>query len=153
MACQMGPAPRRVASRRLLTSAPHNRPGTCPGQLAPPIDGNGNLIRRDNGKPLLDGYCSAFQVNPFSLQTNAITPTPSLPNFATNLGGAAQGVQVVKTFADQGEALVSLPTFPNPYAPDPTKNKNPILVMVPWLPFQDGVGYPVSTSGTARTSS
>jgi hypothetical protein len=124
-------------------------PGTCKQGLAPPINTTTReLLVRENGKPLLEGYCGAFQVNPFSLSTNAVTPTPALPNFVSNLSGTAAGIEIVKTLPDEGEALVSLPTFSNPYAPDATTNTNPTLVMVPWLPFQDGVGYPVSTSGS-----
>jgi hypothetical protein len=135
MACQSGSC---VAAQTGYFCATQP-PGSC-GGFGPPVNAQGNLITRDNGRPLLEGYCGAFQTNPFALQSNAVG--------ASNPGGIAQGIQIVKTFPDEGEALVSLPTYPNPYAPDPTKNLGNIQVMVPWLPYQDGVGYPVSTSGS-----
>jgi len=110
------------------------------GSWTAPLHDDGTLVRRDNGKPLLEGYCSVWQPNSFSLQTNSITPS--------NPGGLAAGVQVVKTFPDEQAVLLSMPTYPNPYAPDPAANKTPVQVIVPWLPFQEGVGYPVATNGS-----
>ncbi len=112
----------------------------CTGTWTAPLNDDGTMVRRENGKPLLEGYCSVWQPNPFSLQTNSITPT--------NPNGLAAGIQVVKTFPDEQAVLLSLPTYPNPYAPDPTANKAPVQVIVPWMPFQEGVGYPVATNGS-----
>ncbi|MGO8998918.1 MAG: hypothetical protein ACLQVI_36800 [Polyangiaceae bacterium] len=124
-------------------------PGGQASWFAPLNSDNATMVRRANGKPLLEGYCSAWQPNPFSLQTNAITPSALVPSApSANPLGIAAGIQIVKTFPDEGEALVSLPTFPNPYNEDPSLNKSPTLVMVPWLPQQEGVGYPVATNGT-----
>ena len=123
--------------------------GSWSAPLGPAVGGVQPMVRRANGKPLLEGYCSAWQPSPFALTTNAITPSalfPSAPN--ANPAGIGAGIQVVKTFPDEAEALVSLPTFPNPYNADPATNKSPVLVMVPWLPQQEGVGYPVATNGS-----
>jgi hypothetical protein len=115
--------------------------GQCATQAwQAPSDGAGNLVTRENGKPLLEGYCGAWQPTAFALQPNAIT--------AANPNGVAPGLRIIKTFPDEGEALLELPSFASPYLPDPKTNTAPIQVLVPWLPKQEGVGYPVMATGT-----
>jgi hypothetical protein len=111
------------------------------GSNLPPLDPNtGAMIVRENGKPFFEGYCGIWQKSPFALQPNAITDA--------NLAGVVSGAKVVKTFPDEGEALVQMPSYKNPYVLDAKAVDPPIQVMVPWYPFQEGVGYPVMASGT-----
>jgi hypothetical protein len=103
--------------------------GACAaGGDAPPLNDDGTMVTRENGKPLLADYCALFgQTSPYAI------------------GGGA-GITVLKTIPSEGEAFVSLPTYANPYGGGtPTGEIN---VMVPWLPYQEGVGYPVPNGAT-----
>jgi hypothetical protein len=105
-----------------------------------PNDGAGNLITRTNGKPLLEGYCGVWQPSPFALQPNVVSNA--------NPTGVAPGIQIVQTVQNDGSAVVEIPNLRNPYVVDMSTNTSPIKVLVPWLPKQEGVGYPVMVTGT-----
>ncbi len=106
--------------------------GNCHGAnggYLPPLNDDGTILTRANGKPLYEGYCSAFG-----------QPT------SYTIGGAS-AITVTATFPDLGEAFVSLPVYANPYGPGAAPDST-IQVMVPWLPFQEGVGFPVPNGAT-----
>lgn len=99
------------------------------GTYQAPTDANGNLVTRENGKPLLDGYCGIFTHSAFALT-----------------GGVAPGVQIVETKPLIESAKIIIPSYANPY--DVTTKNSPITVLSPWKPKQEGVGYPVAATGT-----
>jgi hypothetical protein len=128
-----------VATKTAYYCAVNNDPECgANGSFLPPQNADGSLIVRENGKPYLAGYCSVWQPGPMALTSNSIT--------ADNKQGLAAAT-VVKTFPEWGEALVQMPSFTNPYDQASTVN-TPVQVMVPWFPYQEGVGFPVATSGT-----
>jgi hypothetical protein len=101
---------------------------SCKKGDLPPLNDDGTILTRQNGKPLYEGYCSLFgQASPYRI-------------------GGGGDIQVLKTFPSEGEAFVSLPTYANPYAGAPPTGQ--ISVMVPWAPFQEGVGYPVANGAS-----
>jgi len=101
------------------------------GNLAP-TDNLGNILKRANGEPMLAGYCGIWNPTPLALGTSNI----KLINDDYSLTQ-----QQLTTTAE-----VSIPNYANPY--DPTSALGtPIKVLVPWLPQQNGVGFPVATNG------
>lgn len=97
-----------------------------------PTDDAGNILTRANGTPILAGYCGIWNQSPLALGTanmklinKDITPTQ----------------QRLET-----EAEVELPVLTNPYDAK-SMPLAPIDVLVPWLPYQAGVGFPVATTG------
>jgi hypothetical protein len=104
------------------------------GSNNPPTNNDGTLVTRQNGKPQFEGYCAVLDAVPLG---------------ASGLGpftlGSSPPVTIQKTFLDEGEAFVSMPVYSNPYGGTPTSFTN---VMVPWLPYQEGVGFPVANSTT-----
>ncbi len=101
--------------------------GTAPDMTAcagekPPIDiGTGLPLLDDNGNPLLTAYKDAFS-------TAGIF----------RLGGAAK-VDVTQTYPGIQQAMTSYQL---------TKAGAPQNFLVPWLPKQPGVGFPIAVSGT-----
>ena len=93
-----------------------------------------NIITRENGKPLLEGYCSPFNSTPFNLAG----------------GGATSGISIVSIYPLIDSAKVTIANYANPYAPTAAEMMTPptLSVLVPYQPFQEGVGYPVASSGT-----
>jgi hypothetical protein len=102
------------------------------GSLNPPLDDNGNIITRDNGKPLLADYCGIWYPSPLALTG------PGNPS----------ALQLTETDPLIEEAKVTLPNYANPYD-STSKPGTPIQTLVPWKPFQEGVGFPVMVSGTS----
>ncbi|HEY2509423.1 MAG TPA: hypothetical protein VGI39_01080, partial [Polyangiaceae bacterium] len=137
MACSAGKC---VAAKTAYYCATHVDSDCSGAGWQAPNDGAGNLLTRANGKPLLEGYCGVWQPTAFALQPNEIS--------SSNKTGVAPGLEVVQTLPESGEALVQMPRFKSPYLPDANAVTAPIQVLVPWFPKQEGVGYPVSTSGT-----
>ncbi len=96
-----------------------------------PTDDAGNILTRPNGEPLLAGYCGIWNPNVFSLGSTAI----QLVN---------DDITTQAQMLEQEQEVV-VPNYANPY--DPTSAMTPIKVLVPWLPQQNGVGYPVPYNG------
>jgi hypothetical protein len=96
-----------------------------------PTDDGGNLITRRNGEPLLAGYCGIWNPTVLALGTQ------SLKLINDDITPDQQQLEQ--------EAEVEIPNYTNPY--DPTSAMTPIHVLVPWLPSQSGVGFPVATTG------
>jgi hypothetical protein len=110
--------------------ATHQDP-QCP-YMAPTDPVSGKMITRANGEPLLAGYCGIWNGTPLSLGSASI----QLVN--TDITAQAQ------EFEEEAEAVI--PQFTNPYDQTSTPLA-PIKVLVPWKPFQNGVGFPVATTG------
>ena len=105
-------------------SNPATYNGCTPGA---PTDPTGTkLLTRDNGKPLLDGYCGIW--NPTAFQVGSLSP-----------------MQIKSTDVFTQTAHVLMPNLESPY--DTTSTNHPLEVLVPWQPQQEGVGYPVSANG------
>jgi len=112
--------------------ATHLDPGCFASGNMAPTDNLGNILKRPNGEPLLAGYCGIWNPTPLALGTSNI-------QLITDDYSADQA-QLTTTHE------VSIPTYANPY--DPTSAPGtPIKVLVPWLPSQNGVGFPVAASG------
>ena len=112
----------------------------CNDNVLPPLNDDGTLQLNDDGFPILLGY-------PGALAPEKVTPT--------NLTPAAVGspfalgytnITVDQTFPNIQSALVSVPLFTNPY--DPTSPPlTPLQMLIPWLPKQPGVGFPIAVNG------
>jgi hypothetical protein len=98
--------------------------------IGPPLDNKGNILTRENGKPLLDGYCGAFGATAFAL----------------NGANDASLLKIISTDDITQTAKIEVPNFANPY--DMTSANTPITVLAPWRPKTEGVGFPVAYSGT-----
>ncbi len=110
--------------------ATHQDPDCNP--MAPTDPVSGNIILRPNGEPLLSGYCGIWNPTPIALGTQNI----QLIN-----DDITPQQQVLEELAE-----IVLPQFTNPY--DPTSAPlAPLKAAVPWKPFQNGVGFPVATTG------
>jgi hypothetical protein len=76
-----------------------------------------------------------------------VTPTPvcaprTITQYQTCSGGVCSG----GLFPNYQQAQFDVPQWVNPY--DPTSHSAPdLVVMVPWLPKQPGVGFPIDTNG------
>ena len=100
----------------------------CAGAAAQaPTDDAGNIILRDNGRPLLDGYCGIWNETEFTID-------------------ALSDMELVETYPLKQAAKVRMQNHANPY--DQGTDVKPIEVLVPWKPQQEGVGFPVATTGT-----
>jgi hypothetical protein len=103
-------------------------PAGC-GKQQPPLDNSGNVLLAEDGRPLLARYPGAIG--------SAVTP----------LSLGQTHMKVVQTMTNIQSALVSIPTYTNPY--DPTSGANtPISTLIPWAPKQPGVGFPIALTGT-----
>ncbi len=98
----------------------------CAGQ-SPPVDATGAVRLDENGQPLLSPYPGAFGTTTFAL--------------------GPVGIKVTQTFPAIEEAMVSIPLYANPYDTTST-SRPPLNILVPWLPKQPGVGFPIALSGT-----
>ena len=112
----------------------------CPVQ-APTVNGDGaTLVVRDNGEPLLAGYCGIWNPTAFALGSSNIQ--------------VITGQQGSHITAQQGqfeqEAEVLVPSFANPY--DLTTKMTPIDVLVPWGPNEGGNGFSVPANAGGQTS-
>jgi hypothetical protein len=96
-----------------------------------PTNPDGTIVTRENGEPLLAGYCGIWNGSPFSLGSANME--------LVNTDFSAQNQQ----YEEEQEVIV--PNFANPY--DPTTKNTPIKVLVPWLPDEDGVGFAVPSTG------
>ena len=98
----------------------------CGGQT-PPTDAAGDPLLDELGRPILYGYPGAFKSTVF-----ALGPTT---------------VQVKSTNAALQAATISVPITTNPY--DPASDPLPSYqVLIPWLPKQPGIGFPLSINGS-----
>ncbi|MFO0661991.1 MAG: hypothetical protein U0165_19490 [Polyangiaceae bacterium] len=116
------------AGKSAYYCATHLDPNNCDGQL-PPLDANGDVLLDDIGRPLLAGYPGAFGSSTTAL---ALGTTP---------------VKILETYPSIQQAKVSMPRFSNPYDPSSASLGN-LELLIPWLPKQPGVGFPVALSGT-----
>ena len=111
--------------------ATHLEPGPCKSEVMP-TDANGNPLLDALGQPLLKMYEGAFGMN----------------RTAWTLGNTP--VKVLKTFQNTASAMVRVPLHKNPYdlTSDPPAAGASLEMLVPWLPKQPGVGFPISLTGT-----
>jgi hypothetical protein len=97
-----------------------------------PTDDDGNILTRENGEPILSGYCGIWNPTQFALGTSNI----KLTNADWSLDK--------QTYTERQE--IEVPVLQNPY--DATsKALDPIRVLVPWKPIQSGTGFPVAVNG------
>jgi len=97
-----------------------------------PTDNTGKILTRANGEPILSGYCGIWNPTPFALGS-------------ANIQLVNDDITVEQqTFEEEAEAVI--PNYTNPYDPTSTPLA-PIKVLVPWKPLQNGVGFPVATTG------
>jgi hypothetical protein len=119
-----GPAVSEVDAYYCATHVADGTNNCAPGA---PVDQAGNPILRENGKMLMDGYCGIFNPTAFAL-------------------GSVSPMVLKSTDEITQTAHVLMPNFENPY--DTSTTNHPIEVLVPWLPQQEGVGFPVSANGS-----
>ena len=96
--------------------------------LSAPTDDKGAMIVRENGKPLFEGYCGIWNPTVFAV------------------GGDPSLIKLVETYPLINSAKIEFSNFANPY--DTTSASTPLQVLAPWKPQQEGVGFPVATTGT-----
>ncbi len=106
---------------------------TCvPGTLQqPPMDAGAVTVDEFN-KPILTAYEGAFG------QSRTVWTLGASP------------IKIIKTYDNIQSAMVKVPLHSNPYdltSIAPAAGDN-IQVLMPWLPKQPGVGFPVALSGT-----
>jgi hypothetical protein len=89
---------------------------------------------RENGKPLLDGYCGIWNPTEFALDDPL----------------HVSGVKIVEAMPLEQEAKVELANHDNPY--DLASPSHPIQVLVPWKPQGEGIGFPVAATVRATSS-
>ncbi len=103
----------------------------CGGQT-PPLDTDGKVLVDEKGRPILAAYPGAFSATGTVFRIGGVTP-----------------ISLVKTYPDIQQAMVSVPLFTNPY--DQTSapiGAAPPQWLIPWMPKQTGVGFPVAVTGT-----
>ncbi len=106
--------------------ATHVDPKGCGGQVGP-TDAAGKLIVDERGKGILERYHGAFSTTPFTLGNTKVT--------------------IKKTYDTIQSAMVSVPLTKNPY--DSTSESLPAMeLLVPWVPKQPGIGFPVAVNGS-----
>ncbi len=98
----------------------------------PPLDAKGNVILDETGRPLLQPYKGAFGIARTSW-TLGTTP-----------------VTVGKTLDTIQQAVVRIPLHKDPYdqTSDPPAGAPLLSILVPWVPKQPGIGFPVALTGT-----
>jgi hypothetical protein len=108
--------------------ATHMAPNECDNQV-PPLDDYGNMELDDNGDPVLAPYPGAFagKATRFTLGPTAIKVTQTYPNIQS--------------------AMVHIPLQEDPYD-HTSKALAPLDILIPWVPKQPGVGFPVAITGT-----
>jgi hypothetical protein len=116
------------ASHDAYYCATHLDPNGC-DQQRPPLDRAGNVLVDDAGRPILQRYPGAFGEHATAF---ALGPT---------------GIKVKQTFPALQQALVTVPTTTDPYDPQSGAG-TPIETLVPWVPKQPGVGFPLALTGT-----
>ena len=122
--------PPAMVAKTAWYCATHQDPD-CPFE-APSDPVSGKILTRANGEPILAGYCGIWNPTALSLGTaNIQLVNDDLP----------ADTQVLEEVA---EAVI--PQRTNPYDPASTVLA-PIKVLVPWKPFQNGVGFPVAATG------
>jgi hypothetical protein len=106
--------------------ATHMDPKACDNQL-PPVDEHGKMLLDEKGDPILKPYPGAFTSTIFTLGDTTVTVAKKYPNIQS--------------------ATLSMPLRNSPY--DPKSGAAGILqLLVPWVPKQPGVGFPVAITGT-----
>jgi hypothetical protein len=106
--------------------ATHLDPGPCGGLEAPHDPTTGAMLLSDSNLPLLTRYQGAFGATAFALGPTTIKVTQTDPAIA--------------------QATIRVPIHQNPY--DPLSGLNaPLDILVPWIPKQPGVGFPIAQSG------
>jgi hypothetical protein len=122
--------PPEMVTKTAWYCATHQDPD-CPFQ-APSDPATGSILTRPNGEPLLSGYCGIWNPSPLALGT-------------TNVKLVNDDITIAQqTLEEVAEAVI--PQLTNPYDPA-SAALAPIKVLVPWKPFENGVGFPVATTG------
>jgi hypothetical protein len=120
-------------------------PSNCANQV-PPLDANGNMLLDEAGNPLLSRYEGAFGSNAtaFTLGGGQSTSQPVPISLVKGKGDNGSG-----TFSNIEEAMFTVPLHSNPYdmTSAPPASGAALQVLVPWLPKQPGVGFPVALDG------
>ena len=99
----------------------------------PPLDAQGKVLLDETGRPLLSPYKGAFGIarTSWTLGTTPISIKTTAP-----------AIQ---------QATIRIPLHKDPYdqTSDPPVGGKPLLeIMVPWVPKQPGIGFPVALTGT-----
>ncbi len=110
----------------------------CPVQA--PTNSDGTLVTRDNGEPILAGYCGVWNPTAFALGSSNIQVISGQPGSHIT----AQQGQLER------EAEVLVPSYANPY--DLTTKMTPIDVLVPWGPNDGSNGFAVPSNAGGQTS-
>lgn len=133
--------------------ATNDDPTHCNGQRPPQLpQGQSNpdgttYIEDIEGKPLLSRYEGAFGSNA-TVFTLGGGQSPSQPVPVALKGGV--GPNGDGTFPDIESAMVTVPLHENPYdltSAPPANGAAAVDVLIPWLPKQPGVGFPVALDG------
>ena len=116
--------------------ATNNDPDNCDGQI-PPLDGDGKLLLDEVNRPLLAQYKGAFM------------DTPPQPNAAVGNTVFALGYdhfKILQEYPNIQSAMVEISTYTDPY--NQSSKPGPLLdKLVPWMPNQPGVGFPIDQNG------
>jgi hypothetical protein len=106
--------------------------GGTPTTYLPPLDASGNVLLDESGRPLLAPYKGALGVSR-TVWTLGTTPVPG-----------------VKERPEIQSATIRIPLHSDPYdqTSDPPSGAGALQVLVPWLPKQPGVGFPIALTGT-----
>ncbi len=127
-------------------------PVPCKGEQPPLLpagqtnaDGT-TLLEDEEGHPLLSKYEGAFGSNatPFTLG-GGTSPSNPVPITFAKTGPTGNG-----TYPDIQSAMINVPLHVNPYdltSAPPSSGPPSVQVLVPWLPKQPGVGFPVALDG------
>ncbi len=106
--------------------------GGTPTTYLPPLDAQGNVLVDELGRPLLAPYRGAFGTSrtAWTLGTTPIT--------------------ILYTKPEIESAFMKIPLHKDPYdqTSDPPSGAAALKILVPWLPKQPGVGFPVALTGT-----
>jgi hypothetical protein len=108
--------------------ATHIDRDNCDGML-PPLDANGQLEKDENGVPLLQPYQPSFDG---AASVFALGKTP---------------VKILQLYPTIQSAMVEIPIHTDPFNLG-SRTLPAVDFLVPWLPKQPGVGFPVALSGT-----
>jgi hypothetical protein len=132
--------------------ATHLDPGPCGGDQPPLLPAgqtnpDGTTLQEDEtGRPILAPYEGAFGTN----MTAFTLGGGSNPSSPVTVALTMSGPKHDGTYPDIQEAMVDVPLHVNPYdatSAPPSGGPAVTEVLVPWLPKQPGVGFPVAIDG------